>query len=206
MSSTAQETLDSIETLSRRIVERLSDFYREYFPESTKDEFATKFFEPMLATYSVNGPPLEEALYKVQLELNSLNILKIAASYCADAIQSASQDNNNKAWLYFGSAQYWLGVANGLRFISGTAEIALSTRGKRGGEKQGKRYEELRLLALELAAKHQDKSKAAAIRAIKGAVVKRSVELKLNMSEMQAPTTIGGWLKDVKFKPRANRK
>lgn len=127
------------------------------------------------------------------------DLIKIAFTY-AIAAKHASSKDRDKAWEYLCKAQYWYGVSSATVVLPDAIQRSHRTKSSANASKgNANRYGPLRELARELAAAGNYPSKRNAAVSIKDQVVAASQKFGINLSEMQAETTITGWLKGMVF-------
>lgn len=193
------------QTLPHQIIKRLSELYDESYHDSAVDDFLKSHFEPMLADSTLDATAMEQLIYDGMngKDVELIDLLRQSCAYCVCAIRAEKQGELDTAWMYASFAQYWLGISNGIRFVSGAGELALSLRGKKGGKKSSEaRHGEAIKFSRELAHQHINGSRTAAARAIKAQVIdflKKSEKKHYALSEHNAERTIYGWLFDIPF-------
>jgi hypothetical protein len=96
-------------------------------------------------------------------------------------------------------AQYWLGISTGVAVMPDAVDQFVSGRAQAGATKRDAKFEPLRTLARELAAKKIYPSKRNAALSIKPEILAAAKAQNINLSEMQAERTITGWLDGMPF-------
>ncbi|MDN7845781.1 hypothetical protein QZM05_22575 [Burkholderia multivorans] len=128
------------------------------------------------------------------------DLINIACAYAIAAKRVSSGRDYDKAWEYLCQAQYWYGVSSATVVLPDAIERSHKAKSSANAAKgNANRYGPLRELARELAAAGNYPSKRNAAMSIKDQVVAASQKTGVNLSEMQAETTIIGWLKGMVF-------
>ncbi|WP_417276607.1 hypothetical protein [Castellaniella sp.] len=140
------------------------------------------------------------------LASSSIGPILLSATYAVSAYRESLEGNADLAWSCLADARYWCGVQfakDGMSALFKPAvEEAKRKQAMSGGKARASRYDPIKQFAYDQVRSrslHNGgwKSRNEAVQKIKDAVLKRSVEEKINLVPTQATKTIDKWLKEM---------
>ena len=187
----------SLQTLPYEIIKRLSELYVDLRPTAPPDAFTDDHFNPMLNDPKLDPTAMEQFIYTGMdgKDVQYIDLLRQSCAYCVATIRADKRGERNAAWIFASFSQYWLGLANGIRFVSGAGELAFALKGRKGGlQKDEDNYKNAREHAIELAKNYLQFSAASAARQIHRAIVEFQEEVNKG-SYAPSEQTITEWLR-----------
>lgn len=189
--------MSSFNAILDKILSGLPDNY--YLAGHKEDgAFDREILQPYESRMEIDPQAIEvEVLTRWQVTLRTHeDLVGIACAYAVAAKRASDQD---RAWTFLCQAQYWYGVSSATVVLPDAIEKAHATKASNGASKRNEKYEPLRLFARELAASGKYQSKRNAALSIRGLILSKAKELKVNLSEDQAERTITKWLDGMTF-------
>ena len=113
--------------------------------------------------------------------------------------QSERSEILNEKWYFAARANWWLGTALGTETALHEIARVAKKLPRSGGAGKSNLYLPLRTLAVSLATEKKFPSRRNAVLSIRDEVLRKAKELKINLSDQQAETTITGWIRHISF-------
>ncbi len=196
----------TFEETERELKLSFARLYLLMYPEKSSSDFISDFWQPLTESTSDHPAQIDVPSSNSTQEFVRPVFFEKLATGCAYSIEAGrvyKAGDPITAYRFLSQAMYFLGLAEGLFILEPAIGLQIEARGKAGASKRDAKYEPLRKLARDLAVAMPSgkpyPSKRNAALLIKDAVLAKSKELGIGISDSQAERTITKWLEGISF-------
>jgi hypothetical protein len=204
-----QQNEFGLEGWIERTLDSLNNVYLIFNPDRGQSAFEENIFKPMLEMNATGDEVFKEFESKLEDKGSSSSKqyapLMISCAYCVQALKAHSS-NRELGWSYLANARYWCGVASaGIGIKAARSKTIVATRkatSKKGIDAQKTKNNLMKEKIFFLVRQHFPpgngcKTRTQAANRIKDEAIAYSKDIKYNLSENRATTTIRDWFDEM---------